>query len=420
MLMTLALTTATLALADAPDLPRADADDGGISLPPGFAAVVFADDLGRARHAVVRENGDVYVMLRRPDGGTIRALRDTDGDGRADRVETFGEHAGTGIEIHDGWLYVGADDRVVRYRLPEGDALVPPEGPETLVTGFSPSFGHAAKPLAFDAEGRLYVNVGAPSNACQEQQRSPGSPGRDPCPELEVSGGIWRYDPERRGQIHPDDGHRYATGLRHCVAFTAHQETGDLYTVVHGRDQLDTLFPEFYTAEDNAELPGEEFHKLHDGFDGGWPYTYWNPIEGRRIVAPEYGGDSERGPEPGRYAEPIQAFPAHWAPNDLIFYTGDQFPERYRGGAFVAFHGSWNRAPFPQAGYCVTFTPFERGEVAGDYEVFARGFAGSDQIRSPRQAERRPTGLAMGPDGHLYIIDSAKGRVWRVFYEGED
>ncbi|MEO0483795.1 MAG: PQQ-dependent sugar dehydrogenase [Planctomycetota bacterium] len=408
-----------LAGSNARALPEADRNNGGITLPPGFGAVVFAEELGRGRHAVVRDNGDVYVMMRRADGGAVRALRDTDGDGKADRIEAFGEHPGTGIEIHNGWLYLGADDRVLRYKLPEGDALVPTGEPETIVIGFSAAFGHAAKPLTFDAEGRLYVNVGAPSNACQEQQRAPGSPGKDPCPQLESSGGIWRYDADKPGQAHPEDGHRYATGLRHCVALTAHPDTKELFVVVHGRDQLDTLFPEHYTAEQNAELPGEEFHRLEDGFNGGWPYSYWNPLEDRRVISPEYGGDGDKEPEAGKYHDPIQSFPAHWAPNDVIFYTGEQFPERYRGGAFVAFHGSWNRAPMPQEGFNVTFTPFEGGDVAGDFEVFADGFKGAESIRSPRQARSRPTGLAVGPDGHLYIVDSVKGNVWRVFYEGE-
>src|SRR5690606_9969788 len=137
-----------------------------------------------------------------------------------------------------------------------------------------------------------------------------------------------------------------------------------------------------------------------------------------KVLAPEYGGD---GREIGRCAQalnPVIAFLGHWAPNALLFYTGQQFPERYRGGAFIAFHGSWNRGPLPQEGYRVSFVPFEAGAPAGDYETFADGFAGAERISGPGAAEYRPMGLAMGPDGALFISDSKKGRVWRVVYTG--
>ncbi len=110
------------------------------------------------------------------------------------------------------------------------------------------------------------------------------------------------------------------------------------------------------------------------------------------------------------------AFPGHWAPNDVLFYTGDMFPEKYKNGAFIAFHGSWNRAPRPQAGYFVAFVPFKGDKPSGEYEVFAQGFTGVDTLKSPDAAKYRPMGLAQGPDGSLYISDSQKGRIWRIFY----
>lgn len=388
------------------------AGEGGVSVPEGFVASVVHEGVGSARHMVARGNGDVYVALRqRVEGGGIACLRDEDGDGAFERVEYFGDVQGTGIAISGEWLYFAEDFRVVRYALP-ADALTPVGEPEVLIEGFVRSGQHAAKSIDIGADGRLYVNVGAPSNACQENDRTPGSPGRDPCPILEYAGGIWSYDAGTPGQTHPTDGVRFATGLRNCVAID--EEDGAVYTVVHGRDQLDSLYPELFDAGENADLPAEEMHRLTQGSDAGWPYTYYDGQRGERMVSPEYGGDGETPAEAGKYQEPIQAFPAHWAPNGILIYTGEQFPERYHGGAFVAFHGSWNRAPEPQAGYNVTFTPFEDGLPSGAYEVFADGFAGSSKIRSPREAKHRPMGLATAPDGSLLICDSVQGRIWRV------
>ena len=110
-------------------------------------------------------------------------------------------------------------------------------------------------------------------------------------------------------------------------------------------------------------------------------------------------------------------FPGHWAPNDLLFYTGNQFPARYKNGAFVCFHGSWNRAPLKQGGYFVAFVPFGKdGKPSGKWEVFAEGFAGGPEIMSPNDAKARPMGLTQGADGSLYITDSVKGKIWRVMY----
>src|SRR5690606_20515971 len=152
----------------------------------------------------------------------------------------------------------------------------------------------------------------------------------------------------------------------------------------------------------------------------GWPYTYFNGLKNQRMIAPEYGGDGIRTAEIGHYDTPILAFPGHWAPNDLTFYEGNQFPDRYRHGAFVAFHGSWNRAPQPQAGYNIAFVPFSGEHPSGDYEIFADGFPGVDTLSSPSDAISRPTGVTVGPDGSLYITDSVKGKIWRIVYQEED
>jgi len=375
--------------------------------------VVFHEGVAGARHLVVRDNGDVFVALR---DGAVAALRDEDGDGRADRTERVRLPVQTGIDIRGDWLYVSDTVSVSRVRL--GETLAPAGETETVISGFLRQNQHAAKPIAFDDAGGLYVTVGAPSNGCQKAMRSPGSPGLDPCPQLERQAGVWRFDADRIGQTQQRDGTRHVTGSRHAMAVAWNAGAGALYVTPHGRDQLDTLWPEHFTAEDNAEGPAEEFHRVEAGADLGWPFTYYDPRIRRRMQAPEYGGDGET-PATGDFQGPLYAFPGHWAPNDMIFYDGGQFPERYHGGAFIAFHGSWNRAPLPQAGYRVSFLPMKDGAPSGPAEDFLTGFPGVDPVTGPGQARYRPTGLAEGPDGALYVADSVRGRIWKVRWAGE-
>lgn len=396
------------------------ANNGSITLPAGFQAVVVADSVGSARQVTVDEDGDIYVALDEAhDGNGIAALRDEDGDGVADRIEYFGDYTGTGIALHDGYLYFAPDTAVVRYSM-EGADLVPTSEPEWVVSELPDQNSHAAKPITFDGNGNMYVNVGAPANACQEEGRTPGSPGQDPCPLLEWHGGIWQFDANALNQTQKDDGVRYASGIRNAVALEWNSMADNLYLVQHGRDQLSQLWPDYYTTEQSAELPSEEFLKVDEGDTFGWPYTYYDHLRGERMVAPEYGGDGETPAEEGKYEEPLEAFPGHWAPNDLLFYSGNQFPSKYNGGAFIAFHGSWNRAPLPQEGYRVAFVPFEGKTPSGEYETFADGFSGADSLMSPGNAEYRPMGLAEGTDGTLYITDSQKGKVWKVVYTGTE
>ena len=393
---------------------QCDPDNGSITLPEGFCAAVVADDLGTARHLAVDADGDIYVKLR---GGGIAALRDTTGDHRADIIEEFGGRAGTGMAIRDGYLYGSSNNSVFRWQLPADDQLVPESERQTVVSGFPEQGQHAAKAFTFDQAGSLYVDIGAPSNACQEQTRTQGSPGMEPCPQLETQAGIWRFPADELNQTY-SPGARYATGLRHVVAMDWNAADDALYVVMHGRDQLHQLWPEHYTEQESAELPGEEVLRLTEGANAGWPYCYWDWQQNQKVLAPEYGGDGQEVGRCDQYLDPLLSYPGHWAPNDMLFYTADQFPAHYQSGAFIAFHGSWNRAPLPQKGYRVSFIPFEGGSPSGDFETFADGFAGVQPIPSPGAAEFRPMGLAVGPQGALYISDSKQGRIWRVVYRG--
>lgn len=397
-------------------------DNSGIILPEGFQAVVVAeevvDSIGGARHLTIDEDGDIYIALRRTEGRPgIVALQDTSGNGVADRIERFSDYTGTGIGLYNNYLYFSTDTSIIRYSM-EGVDLVPSSEAEVVVSGFPEQSGHASKPFTIDGEGYLYVNVGAPSNACQENSRTPKSPGMDPCPDLELQDGIWQFDADKLGQTQRNDGHRYATGIRNSFPEWNHTQN-QLYAVQHGRDQLHSLWPDLYTIEQNAELPAEEMFKVNEGDNFGWPYCYYDQIQEEKVLAPEYGGDGEKIGRCSEFEDPIISLPGHWAPNGLKFYTGSQFPAKYRDGAFIAFHGSWNRAPLPQEGYRGVFVPFDGDQPANDnYETFADGFAGKDTLRSPGDAEYRPMGLAEGPDGTLYISETETGKIWRVVFTG--
>ncbi len=382
--------------------------------PEGFEATVFHPGLGPARHIAVGDDGSVYVRLStdhsRP--GIVR-LADEDGDHAAEVFERLvSDSGGTGIEISGDEIFYSTDTAV--YALPRSGGE-----PRLVIGGFPEQKQHAAKSLALSGEGQGFVNVGAPSNACQKQMRTtPESPGQEPCPQLERQGGIWAFDPSGSDQSQKADAQRYVTGLRNAVALAWNPAAERLFLVQHGRDQLNTLWSEHYDAKDNAWLPAEEFHRLEQGANLGWPFTYYDGERDQRMLAPEYGGDGKT-PAQGDYRQPLLALPAHWAPNDLLFYTGEQFPDSYRHGAFIAFHGSWNRAPMPQAGYNLAFVPMnEAGEVTGEWQVFAEDFPGVEPLDSPGEAQFRPTGLAVGPEGSLYISDSREGRIWKLRWTG--
>lgn len=400
--------------------PICDPDNGGLTLPGGFCALVVYDvttptgDPARARHIVVAPNGDVFVAVD-SEGGGVLALRDTDEDGKPDETEMFGSDPGHGIAFQEPYLYFATEERVERF-LMSSESLTPVDGPEVIVSGMPDDGDHVTKSIAVTPDGTLFVNLGSASDVCQEVNREPASPGLDPCPEMPTRSGIWRYDANQPGQVH-SEANRFATGTRNIVALALNSLNGELYGVQHGRDNLNEYWPELFTPQDQAELPSEEFFHFVEGGDYGWPFCYYDGREHRKVLGPEYGGNGVTQAQCTDVEQPIHIFPAHWAPNALLFYQGTNFPTRYRGGAFVAFHGGFNRPdPFRDEGFNVTFLPFRGGMPSHDDRVFASGFIGEDAVSLPADAEHRPTGLAEGPDGSLYITDDQAGRIWRVLH----
>jgi glucose/arabinose dehydrogenase len=392
------------------------ANNDGLVLPAGFQAVVVAENLKPLRNMTVAPNGDIYVKTAKAG---IYALRDTDGDGKADVIKEFGNGGGTGIALHNGYLYESTDKDVYRYKLTPGE-LVPAGEPERVIKDLPNQGQHSAKVFAFGADGKLYVESGSPSNAYGgKKDRALGATGEDPTEFLKTHGGYWRFEADKLDQT-LEGAYHFSTGHRHSTTIALNPVNGKLFVAIHGRDQLNTVAPQFYSAQDNAENPSEVFHELTDGANFGWPYTYWDPRAKQRKMNPEYGGDGKKLAEAGKYPDPIIGFPAHWSPMQLAFYTGSQFPPKYKNGAFLAFQGSWNRAPEPQKGYRVVFIPVDaKGMPTGEYETFADNFMGKPEIKSPNDAAHRPNGVAVGPDGSLYIADSKAGSVWRIIYTGK-
>ncbi len=392
-----------------PNTPATSIDPKELVLPAGFSARILAENLGKTRHIAVAKNGDIYVKLSKlQEGKGIYLLRDTDKDGSIDEKTLFGNYPGTGIDIRNGYLYSASNQGIFRYKLNERSEIIDPENPENIVDGLLDHTADNAKPFTFDKVGNIYVTIGSYSDDCRVKGTGQGM---SPCAILDSAGGIWKFRADKLNQTFAD-GSRYATGVKNAVALDWDNKTNALYTVIHGRGKFHDFYPQYYTAQQSAELPSEAFYKLTEGSDAGWPYSYYDHQQKKKIVTPEYGGDGKK-LAGSKVLDPIVGFPAHLGPNDLLFYTGNMFPARYKNGAFVAFH---NQSAELKKGFFVAFVPFVNGK-AGKWEIFADNFAGTDLAKPTGPVKHRPCGLAQGPAGELYVTDDLNGTVFRIDYQ---
>jgi glucose/arabinose dehydrogenase len=424
----------------------------GLKLPAGFCATIFADSLPGVRSIAVAPNGDLFVAMQNARTGGVMALRDAAKAGKADRREKFASGFGSSqVALFDNHLYVEmiaapparpargtanaapppppappGTTTIVRYALKAGE-LTPAGAPDTIIQDIPAYPGHSTRNFAIAPDGSMYLNIGSPTNACQPlaQDRAPTTPpGENPCVQLDTRAGVWKFDARKMHQS-PNASNHFAKGIRNAVGIAVHPGDNKLWTTQHGRDQLydwhtklglDSAAAQKY----NAENPAEELLQANQGDDFGWPYCYFAVEQKHLVLAPEYGGNGKEVGQCAQKKEPVATFPGHWAPNALMFYTGSQFPAKYRNGAFIAFHGSWNRAPEPQGGFNVVFQPLDAaGKSAGRYEVFADDFApnvGTGRA-SAASGAHRPTGLATGADGSLYVADDAGGRIYRIYFK---
>jgi glucose/arabinose dehydrogenase len=367
-------------------------------VPEGFTATLFASGLQHPRRLLVLPNGDVLVVEQRV--GYLTLLRDEDGDGKADWIQRHAEgfNGPYGLAWRDGYVLVADQDGIwkVPHRLgalrPGRGAAeqkadsIPPEQrkPTPSVVGeemitkkgvFGIVQGHANRHLVIDPRtGALFVGVGSSGNIGVE-------------PEVKAS--IQRFDADGSGQK------TYASGTRNPTALAFHPETGDLYAVVQERDGLGDRVPPDYMI------------RVQENAFYGWPYAYigQHPQPGFANLRPDKVKAS---------VTPDLLFEAHSSVLDLVFYEGEQFPAEWRGSAFVALKGSWNRSE--PTGYKVVRVPFKDGRPEGSYENFAVGFWTSGIHRA--EVWGRPTALAVTKDGALLVADDTGGTIWRISYEG--
>ena len=383
----------------------------GLILPAGFSAFIVADSLGPLRHLAVNKLGNIYVKLGSlKEGKGIYFLSDTNHDGYMDKKIGFSDYPGTGILIKNNTLYASSNSAVFKYALNEKGQVIDTAKPVTLVKGLVDRRLDNSKSLAIDDQNNLYVSIGSYNENCRQPNSGEGIPG---CPLLDSVGGVWKFKTNILGQSY-SNAVRYAKGLKNVVGLNWNGRTHSLFVMMHGRGAFNDKFPQYYTPKQSAELPAETMYELFQGADAGWPFVYYDQFQKKKMLCPEYGGDGKKSVE-GKYIHPIASFPAHLAPNDLLFYTGSQFPAKYHNGAFIVFHG---KSPELKKGYMVAFVPFKNGKPSGEWEIFADNFAGVALDQQKAAILQRPMGIAQGPDGSIYVADDLKGTIYKIMYKG--
>lgn len=343
-----------------------------LRVPPGFTVRRFADGIRGARMLRVTAAGDLLVSS--PIEQAIYLVRaDANGDGRADQVVPLLEKLArpTGLELADGWLYVGEANEVRRIRFdPETRAT---RGAfESVVRGLPEGGNHWAHTLALGPDGFFYMQSGSTCNACLED---------DPR-----RAALLRFRPDGSGL------ETFATGLRNSVGFDWRPADGALYATDNGRDLLGDDFPPC------------ELNRVERGKFYGWPF-----INGFGVPDPDYG---DAGGERAKAAVlPAHGFGAHTAPLGMRFYRGNSFPERFRGGAFAALHGSWNRTV--KSGYKVVFLAWEEDGTILESD-FLTGFEVDGDVVG------RPVDVVEGPDDSLYVSDDFAGAIYWIRYVGTE
>ncbi len=346
--------------------PSAAAEVGDITLPPGFRITVYAADVPNAREMAQGPAGIVFVGSR--SEGKVYAVVDRDGDHRADDVHVLasGLNMPSGVAFRDGVLYVAEVNRILRFRDVARDLRRPPK-PEVVTALYPSDEHHGWKFIAFGPDGRLYVPVGAPCNVCV-----PPGPLHATITRFDVAGG--------RPEV-------VARGVRNSVGFDFHPESGELWFTDNGRDWL------------GDEQPPDELNRLtRPGEHFGFPYCHGNGLRDPEFNA---GRSCEEFTAPARLLGP------HVAALGMRFYTGKQFPEKYRGGIFIAEHGSWNRST--PIGYRVSFVKVDGGRAVS-YGIFAEGWLKGSV------AAGRPADVLVMPDGSLLVSDDKAGRIYRITY----
>lgn len=347
----------------------AKGEAGQIHVPEGFEVGIFAAGLDSPRFMHFGPDGKLYVAER--GANRIVVLEDEDGDGRSDSQLVFADEVGSphSIVFHEGAWYVGVPSGVIRLTDQNGDGQA--DERVALIDSY-PTSNHSTRTVEFLPDGRMVVSIGSSCNVCEEQ------------------------DPRRAAILAYDNSSAegeqlYASGLRNAVGLTLHPSTGELWATNNGTDLM------------GDDIPPETIYLIEEGADYGWPRCHSG-----RIANPDYG-------DAGACEEieaPMVEMQAHSAPLGLVFYDGTAFPEPYRGDLFIAFHGSWNRSV--PTGYKVVRLPFDGAEPGAEVVDFATGWLEDDL----ETVTGRPVGLAVGPDGALYVSDDAGGFIYRISYVG--